>query len=139
MPPKLTLDYEIQQVQRILWEDFVEESKSGDRDSKYNDYKLKMAEFLEMKKGELHMCKRNLTPKTMTRWYRAPEVCFTEKYNKAIDIWSLGVTLSELIYCSTPYVSDNFDSGNRHLFKGSSSFPLSPNVNYKSAPISSGD
>jgi hypothetical protein len=57
MPPKITLDYEIQQVQKILWEDFVEESKSGDRNSKYNDYKLKMAEFLEMKKGELRISK----------------------------------------------------------------------------------
>lgn len=72
--------------------------------------------------------KRELTPEIMTRWYRAPEVCMYQKnYNKAVDIWSLGVILSELIYCSDSYVKDkNFDSYNRYIFNGSSCYPLSP-------------
>jgi serine/threonine protein kinase len=87
-----------------------------------------MADFLVLRKEQISSMKRKLTPKTMTRWYRAPEVCFAEKvYHKAIDIWSLGVVLTELIYCSTPYVNqDGFDSSNRYMFNGDSSYPLSP-------------
>lgn len=64
----------------------------------------------------------------MTRWYRAPEVCLYQKeYNKSIDIWSLGVILTELIFCSNNYVKEkNFDCNNRYIFNGSSSYPLSP-------------
>jgi mitogen-activated protein kinase 1/3 len=48
--------------------------------------------------------KRDRTPEVMTRWYRAPEVILLDKnYDKAADVWSLGVILSELIYCSEPY------------------------------------
>jgi serine/threonine protein kinase len=86
-----------------------------------------MADFLDLKKNERAKASRQLTPKTMTRWYRAPEVCLTERdYNKAVDIWSLGVILSELVYCSNPYVTKDFNSSNRFLFNGNSSYPLSP-------------
>lgn len=98
-----------------------------------------MAEFLQMNKDDRANKKRDLTPKTMTRWYRAPEVCFTQQYNKAIDIWSLGVILSELIYCSTPYLSPNFDSSNRYLFNGKSSYPLSPSAQLSKSQISNND
>ena len=53
-----------------------------------------------------------MSSEIMTRWYRSPEVCLTEKnYDKSVDIWSLGVILSELIYTSSPYSGDkNFDT-----------------------------
>jgi cyclin-dependent kinase 10 len=39
-----------------------------------------------------------MTPKVVTLWYRAPELLFGEKeYTKAIDMWSCGCILGELI------------------------------------------
>ena len=69
-----------------------------------------------------------MSSEIMTRWYRSPEICLTEKlYDKSIDIWSMGVILSEMLYCSTPYSKEpGFDCTERFLFKGTSSFPLSP-------------
>ena len=65
----------------------------------------------------------------MTRWYRSPEVILTDKnYNKAIDIWSLGIILVEIISCSSTYINKpDFDVNNRFLFKGKSCYPISPN------------
>ena len=52
----------------------------------------------------------------------------TEKnYQKSVDIWSLGVILSELMYCSSAYTSQkDFDASNRFLFNGTSCYPISP-------------
>ena len=39
-----------------------------------------------------------LTEYVATRWYRAPEILLgSQKYTKAVDIWSLGCILGELI------------------------------------------
>ena len=67
----------------------------------------------------------------------------TEKhYQKSVDVWSLGVILSELIYCSAPYVSQKgFKSSERYLFKGTSSYPISPKPELKGTdnPIEDSD
>ena len=64
----------------------------------------------------------------ISRWYRPPEIILIEKnYNKAIDIWSLGCVLAEMLYCCSSNknrLTKNFDD--RFLFQGSSCFPLSP-------------
>eukprot|EP01084_Bolivina_argentea_P279692 478174_1 len=40
----------------------------------------------------------NLTEYVCTRWYRAPEImCNAGKYDKSIDIWSVGCIISEMI------------------------------------------
>jgi mitogen-activated protein kinase 1/3 len=40
----------------------------------------------------------NLTAHVATRWYRAPELILLErKYSNAIDIWSVGCILGELM------------------------------------------
>ena len=64
----------------------------------------------------------------MTRWYRSPEVILTDKnYSKAIDIWSLGIILVEIIACSSHYIKKpDFDVNSRFLFKGKSCYPISP-------------
>ena len=71
---------------------------------------------------------RDKTSTIMTRWYRAPEVIVTDKnYNKAIDVYSLGCILTELIYCSKQYSStEGFEANDRFLFKGKSCYPISP-------------
>ena len=57
-----------------------------------------------------------------TRWYRAPEVIAVEKqYDQAIDIWSLGCVLHEMIYC----FGEDHEPIDRILFPGKSCFPLS--------------
>ena len=46
-----------------------------------------------------------MTPEIITRWYRPPEIILMEKYyDHSIDIWSLGCSIAEIIYCSEPYV-----------------------------------
>lgn len=58
---------------------------------------------------------RCLSSRIVSRWYRAPEVILTEKdYDQAIDMWSLGCILAEVMSCSQPYIesikkkSENF-------------------------------
>ena len=39
-----------------------------------------------------------MTEYVATRWYRAPEIVLgSNKYSKAVDIWSVGCILGELI------------------------------------------
>lgn len=58
----------------------------------------------------------------VARRYRAPEVILTEaEYDQAIDIWSLGCVLGELLlFLKTK------DSDTSQVFKGNHCFPLSP-------------
>jgi len=68
---------------------------------------------------------RQLTKHVVTRWYRAPEVIlFSQRreYLSAIDMWSVGCILSELLMM----VGDGGDFKSRTpLFPGRSCFPLS--------------
>ncbi|ANB14201.1 TFIIH complex serine/threonine-protein kinase subunit KIN28 [Sugiyamaella lignohabitans] len=46
----------------------------------------------------------NLTPRVVTRWYRAPELLFESRhYTTAVDIWSVGIIFAELML-RTPYL-----------------------------------
>lgn len=39
-----------------------------------------------------------MTDYVATRWYRAPEILFgSSKYSKAVDMWSVGCILGEMI------------------------------------------
>ncbi|KAI9853898.1 MAG: hypothetical protein M1824_000823 [Vezdaea acicularis] len=43
---------------------------------------------------------RPLTPGVVTIWYRAPELLLgTSRYTPAVDLWSAGLVLSELVIC----------------------------------------
>ena len=74
--------------------------------------------------------KVNLTAHVSTRWYRAPELIILErKYSNAIDIWSVGCILGELLTMNETFTE------RRPLFPGKACYPLSPpktpDMNYK--------
>lgn len=75
----------------------------------------------------------------MTRWYRAPEIILLDsQYNKAIDIWSIGCILFELLHCS--HISKNkLNPEQRILFQGDSCYPISPKVKDKNEVVSQND
>jgi serine/threonine protein kinase len=76
--------------------------------------------------------KRQLSSAVLSRWYRSPEIILCEKeYSQAVDMWSIGCILHELIHSCEAYVpkrskkvSEYFS--NRHAFPGDSCFPISP-------------
>ena len=66
---------------------------------------------------------RQLTKHVVTRWYRAPEVILLQRdYNTAIDIWSCGCILAELLSMQAESMPTTDDR--EPLFPGSSCFPL---------------
>lgn len=67
--------------------------------------------------------KRQLTKHVVTRWYRAPELILIQPYTSAVDIWSIGCILAELLSMqegSVPSYEDRVP-----LFPGGSCYPLS--------------
>lgn len=73
---------------------------------------------------------RELSNHIISRWYRPPEIILLEKdYNCAVDIWSLGCILSEMLYSTEVYKKDSrkdYKGKNKYLFPGLSCYPLSP-------------
>mmetsp|Transcript_3048 Transcript_3048/g.7932 ORF Transcript_3048/g.7932 Transcript_3048/m.7932 type:complete len:587 (-) Transcript_3048:253-2013(-) len=66
---------------------------------------------------------RQLTKHVVTRWYRAPELILIQPYTSAVDIWSAGCILAELLSMqegSVPGYQDRVP-----LFPGGSCYPLS--------------
>ena len=62
-------------------------------DLKICDFGLARADIKELQTEQTA-----LTDYIATRWYRAPEVILSwRKYNSAIDVWSVGCILAELI------------------------------------------
>lgn len=75
---------------------------------------------------------RDLSNHVVSRWYRPPEVILIEKeYNSAIDMWSSGCILSEMISCTDVYKQQGVKNDDRFLFTGTSCFPLSPSSSMK--------
>lgn len=66
---------------------------------------------------------RQLTKHVVTRWYRAPELILLSEYTTAIDMWSVGCILAELLSMQ----KESFQSSEDRtaLFPGKSCFPLS--------------
>jgi len=64
-----------------------------------------------------------LTGHIMTRWYRAPEVILSERYNQAVDIWSAGCIFAELL----GMLDGTLVQDRGPLFQGSDAcYPMSP-------------
>ena len=66
---------------------------------------------------------RQLTKHVVTRWYRAPELILIQPYTSAVDIWSLGCIMAELLSMQEGNVPGYQDR--TPLFPGGSCFPLS--------------
>jgi serine/threonine protein kinase len=64
----------------------IEKDKSG-------NFKLKLCDFGLSKFMGDGVC----TPGTVTSWYRAPEICCNNIYNKKIDVWSVGCVFYEFL------------------------------------------
>ena len=80
------------------------------------------------------MVNRQLTRHVVTRWYRPPEVILLQEYTSAVDIWSAGCILAELLGMqeeSVPLWRDRVP-----LFPGKSCYPLSRDnaEEHKAAP-----
>jgi mitogen-activated protein kinase 1/3 len=73
---------------------------------------------------------RQLTKHVVTRWYRAPELILIQPYTSAVDIWSLGCILAELLSMQDGNVPGYQDR--KPLFPGGSCFPLSGEGDIKS-------
>jgi len=68
----------------------------------------------------------------VTRWYRPPEIILIEKvYGPAIDVWSVGCILAELLQKNPDHQKDKTTVKSDPLFPGNSCFPLSPDQTIK--------
>eukprot|EP01084_Bolivina_argentea_P279695 478177_1 len=72
--------------------------------------------------------RQKLTEYVVTRWYRAPEVmCNGGKYDNAMDIWSVGCILAEMILKKPLFPGDNYMDQLSYIFttlKGSTDWIL---------------
>jgi len=50
----------------------------------------------------------NVTEYVVTRYYRAPEIMLSHEYSTAVDIWSLGCTMAELITGKILFKGENY-------------------------------
>lgn len=74
---------------------YLEEDKEDEHDMKAEEEEIKPHNNPHMANPT---AKINLTAHVSTRWYRAPELIILErKYSNAIDIWSVGCIMGELM------------------------------------------
>lgn len=104
------------------------ESQEETRESRRQHFKSETAKALKQSAKNRKDKERNISTCVQTRWYRAPEVVLLDQnYNKAIDIWSVGVILSELLHCSKENSSKpDFDKSERFIFDGDACYPITP-------------
>lgn len=62
----------------------------------------------------------------VTRWYRPPEVILLQQqYTSAVDMWSLGCVLADLLHMVKANVQDY--TRRSPIFPGSTCYPLTAN------------
>lgn len=67
--------------------------------------------------------RRTLTTHVVTRWYRAPELILLQDYTSAVDMWSAGCILAELMGMQVENVAE--PHLREPIFPGKSCYPLS--------------
>ena len=99
--------------------------------------KQEIATLLEFQKKARAPMKRKLSDHVVTRWYRSPEIILIEKdYGPAIDIWSVGCIMGELLQKIEKHAKDPDTIKNQPLFPGKCCFPLSPDKNLATHKLS---
>jgi mitogen-activated protein kinase 1/3 len=79
---------------------------------------------MQLKPTRLEL-KRELSDYVVTRYYRAPELILAMKdYGSAIDLWSTGCILGELLGMIKENISNYLNR--KPLFPGRSCYPFSP-------------
>ena len=71
---------------------------------------------------------RNMSSNVVSRWYRAPELIVCEKnYDYAVDVWSMGCILAEMLSCDTQYAkAEKYRPKHRIIFNGKYCHPIEP-------------
>ena len=78
--------------------------------------------------------KRQLTGHVVTRWYRAPELILLEKdYGQAIDMWSVGCILFEMLVGYPAFFSDEPSITCQKIMHWRKTFKVPPEANLSSA------
>mmetsp|Transcript_13022 Transcript_13022/g.20200 ORF Transcript_13022/g.20200 Transcript_13022/m.20200 type:complete len:276 (+) Transcript_13022:339-1166(+) len=86
-----------------------------------------ISKYLQKDKPERKLRKRELSPHTVTRFYRPPEIILLERqYDTSVDLWSTGVTMLEFLNCSSSSKQNGVQAKDRQPFMGKSCFPMSP-------------
>jgi serine/threonine protein kinase len=79
------------------------------------DCSLKMCDFGLARESDTTLS-QNFTEYVVTRWYRAPEVVLiASEYTKAIDVWSVGCILCELIGRKALFAGKDHHGSREHL------------------------
>ncbi len=95
-------------------------SSSSSKDKGHVGRETRPPTFSLLKRAPLT---RQLTKHVVTRWYRAPELILIQPYTSAVDIWSLGCILAELLSMQEGSVPGYQDR--TPLFPGGTCYPLS--------------
>ena len=72
---------------------------------------------------------RQMTKHVATRWYRAPELILIQPYTAAVDMWSLGCILAELLSMQVGNCPGYEDR--KPIFPGGTCYPLSGDGEFK--------
>lgn len=128
MPKKTDKEKELRDYRKKQRKLIDKDASPEEQDNQRQMFKTKTSAYLAATKPEAEKKVRDLSNCVVSRWYRAPEIILTQKrYDQAIDIWSMGCILSEMINCSDVYQgSKDHDQEDRFLFPGTSCFPLTP-------------
>ena len=87
---------------RIMHRDLKPSNILIDADGK----NVKIADFGLSKQFDIHL--KDSTNRIQTLWYRAPEILLgSEIYGPAIDVWSLGLILFELLNCMPFFTAES--------------------------------
>lgn len=100
LPKKCEIEREFRDSRKKLYQK-VKKSNYEDDKISYDEFKQKISVNVAQVSQKLKEKPRDLSNSVVSRWYRAPEIILTQKkYDQAIDIWSMGCILAELIYSS---------------------------------------